>query len=75
MKGILTFNLPEDEMEFRMAQDGGKYKAVIQDLDEHMRSVVKHTEKPEEYKNACADMRTIMWDMVRDYGLEIWIES
>jgi len=42
MKAILQFTLPEEQEEFEAAQDGWKYRRIITDMDEHLRSIVKY---------------------------------
>ena len=42
MKGILEFNLPEEEEEFRAAQDGGAWKSLVWDLNEELRKWQKY---------------------------------
>ncbi len=42
MKGILEFDLPEDEAEMRYAQSGLEALLVLNDLDQECRSLVKH---------------------------------
>jgi hypothetical protein len=42
MKAILEFNLPEENSEFLMAQRGGDYFSYLWDLDQQLRSWLKH---------------------------------
>lgn len=42
MKGILEFTLPEDDENFRIAQDGWKWQSVVRGLDEYLRGKIKH---------------------------------
>ena len=42
MRGILEFDLPEDEAEMRYAQSGLDALLVLNDLDQECRSLVKH---------------------------------
>jgi len=42
MKSILEFDLPEEQEEFKMAVNGGKYISSIQNLDNYLRNMVKH---------------------------------
>ena len=42
MKGILKFDLPEDEAEMRYAQAGLDALLVLNDLDQECRSRLKH---------------------------------
>lgn len=45
MEGILKFTIPEEEVEFRMALDGPKYLNSLWDLDQWLRSEMKHNDK------------------------------
>jgi len=44
MKGILEFNLPEDQGEFEIACKGGKYFSALHELDNYLRSKIKYSE-------------------------------
>jgi len=41
MKGILEFDLRDDQKEFETACNAGKYKSLIWDLDQFLRNEVK----------------------------------
>jgi hypothetical protein len=45
MKGILEFDLRDDQKEFETACNAGKYKDLIWDLDQYLRSEIKYNEK------------------------------
>ena len=62
MKAILEFNLPEDEPEFRVAQDGSKWKSVALEFDQWLRNVIKHTEE----KPSPQEMRDKLRDIMND---------
>lgn len=47
MKAILEFNLPEESSEHQTAVDAAKWKGVLWDLDQWLRSQVKHGGKTE----------------------------
>ena len=42
MKATLTFDLPEDDREFRMATTGKSMHTVLRELDEWLRSKTKY---------------------------------
>ena len=42
MKATLEFILPEEEPEFRLAQNGGRYSSVLDDIYNIARSELKH---------------------------------
>jgi hypothetical protein len=45
MKGILSFNLPEETEDFKLAQDGWKYKAILEEVDNELRKMFKYEDK------------------------------
>ena len=45
MKGILEFDLRDDQKEFETACNAGKYKSLIWDLDQFLRKEIKYNEK------------------------------
>jgi hypothetical protein len=47
MKAQLTFKLPEEQEEFNDAVNGNAFKAVIWELDQYMRSQIKHNHLPD----------------------------
>ena len=47
MKAILEFNLPEEELEYKEANQGVHWHNLICDLDEHLRQSIKHDGKNE----------------------------
>lgn len=42
MKATLTFELPEEAAEHRLALDGSKWMAVCHELDQWLRRLAKH---------------------------------
>jgi hypothetical protein len=61
MKGILEFDLPEDEAEMRYAQSGLDALLVLNDLDQECRSRLKHG------AGAFADLDDKTIEAVRDW--------
>lgn len=45
MKGIIQYNLPEENEEFQTAINGSKYKLLIWDLDQYLRGEIKYNSK------------------------------
>ena len=64
----LTFNLPEEETEFRQAVNASSWQHVCWELDQHLRSAIKYadSETPEAVVNAL--------QLVREYLNEQRIE-
>lgn len=47
MRGILKFDLPEEERDFRLAIDAWKYRSIIAELRQWLREDAKHSETKE----------------------------
>jgi hypothetical protein len=47
-RAILTFNLPEDDSEFLLAKNGGKYYGILWEISQIMRKHWKYDEKMED---------------------------
>ena len=45
MKATLEFNLPEDQEEFRLANEGATWGSLVWELDDSLRDAIKHGTK------------------------------
>jgi hypothetical protein len=45
MKGILEFDLREDQNEFETAINADRFKSLIRELDQYLRSEIKYNDK------------------------------
>lgn len=62
MKGTLEFNLPEEQEEFEIAQNGGQYASIINDLDNYLRTKTKYGEKNVKVYQEIRDYLTSLTD-------------
>ena len=69
MKAQLTFNLPEDHEEFTDAVNGNAYKAVIFQIDQWMRSQIKHQEMIDECRMKLADARAELREIMNEHNV------
>jgi hypothetical protein len=75
MKAKLTFNLPDEESEFHDAINGNAYKAVIWELDQFLRSQLKHQEMPDEVSVKVLEIRKELHSILQDHLItmdQIW---
>lgn len=70
-KGVLSFDLPEEEQEFRIAQDAGQWQAVMMDILEHIRSQLKYQNLPDKKAAAYEEFRELIWNTLSDRGLKL----
>jgi len=68
MKGILEFDLRDDQKEFETAINADKYKSVIWELDQYLRSEIK-------YNNNLSNDTCKAFELIRDKIREELIEN
>lgn len=66
MRGILEFDLPEDQEDFELAQKSGHLSNVINELDTYLRNKVKYGELPEEQEKYYQEIRDKLWELQND---------
>ena len=69
-KGMLTFDLPEEEEDFRSAQEGSGWKYLILDILNHLRSEIKYASISEEKKAAYEEVRELIWNSIEERKLK-----
>lgn len=73
MRVRLDFELPEEESEYRDAINGAKYIAVLQNLDNHLRSIYKYGKEGSKVsEEAAEEIRSSLYDLAHDMGVCIW---
>jgi hypothetical protein len=77
-KVVIEFDSVEEDEELRAALDGHKYKNVIYELDQKLRSVCKYGaaiegtgEATEVEQDVCDKLRDIIREMLREDNLTI----
>lgn len=70
-KGTLVFTLPEEEVEFREAQESGAWKSLVLDVLNHLRAQTKHCELSDEKRAAYEEMSEMIWASIEDRGLKM----
>jgi hypothetical protein len=70
MEAILKFELPEEDPEFKLALMGSEYYSVLWDLDQHLRSDLKHNDSltDEEY-NKVKQLREKLHNLMSEHGV------
>jgi hypothetical protein len=69
--GILKFKLPEEQEEFKLAQEGGGWKGVCWDMFNAIRSKVKYGNLSPEVCEAYEELRAALSDALTERGLEL----
>ena len=68
MKAILEFDLPDDSAEHRLAIDGWKWHRVVTELDNRLRTIVKHGDCEE---ILASEFRKILHEELEEAGLSL----
>ena len=56
----LTFSLPDEEYEFKAAQQGREAKSILWDIDQRLRSLLKHGEPTEAEARLAEEIREMI---------------
>lgn len=72
-KGILEFELPEEDSEFDYARKGRCYSAAIFDLDQWLRNFTKHPpdDMPDAVHAAYEGVREQLRECMDDHGVSL----
>ena len=70
----LTFTLPDEQHLLDDALDGGKWRNVVEDIDNKLRGIVKYNTDghSEEYTRVTEEIRMYILDKLHDYKLSLF---
>ena len=73
MKAKLTFDLPEEQEEFREAFNGSKWRNVVWDMYQYLRSNFKYAsdDTHEEFVKAMYECRDRLFEIMQDNGVDL----
>ena len=71
MKAIREFNLPEEQEEYEMYQNAGKYYCILNDMYQELRGKVKYAQIEGDTLEAYNDMYEFLQNLVVDSGVDI----
>ena len=71
MRAILTFELPEDEDEFRAAINGMKWSLVAWNTDQAFRTALKYGHEHKTADEALEWARKTLRDIIGEYSLSL----
>jgi hypothetical protein len=67
----LTFTLPEEQEEFYLAAKGSEWRIIVEDLDAHLRSRLKHEDLSEDVHAALDRARTHLYELLEGRQLSL----
>lgn len=71
MKAVLEFQLPDEQEEFKLAQDGVLYSIVLHELDNYLRGKIKYEDLPEEIDKIYQEIRDKLHEFSNEHGVEV----
>jgi hypothetical protein len=73
MEAILKFNLPDDQEDFNIALDGGKWGLSMFQLDQWLRSQIKHppADMSDDTYKAFEDARDQLYEILNENQLRL----
>jgi hypothetical protein len=71
MKAILEFDLPEENAEHKLAVNAGNYYAVLWDIDQYLRSKLKHGDLKDEQYEVLEKTREELRDLMNTYNVTL----
>jgi vacuolar-type H+-ATPase catalytic subunit A/Vma1 len=68
MKAILEFNLPDDQVEFDLANNGRKFWSVLWELDQDLRAKTKYApdDLPQDKYDAYQEVRDKLYELMSE---------
>jgi hypothetical protein len=71
MTATLTFSLPEEQEEFARAVQGSDWRMIVEDLDAHLRSRLRHEDLSEDVHAALDRARTHLYELLEGRQLSL----
>jgi hypothetical protein len=70
-KYTLSFKLPEEQTEFRVACNGEKYLCALTEIDSWLREIVKYGSEDDQVLSAEL-VRDRLYEILREQGIELY---
>jgi len=68
-KGILQFDLPDEQEDFDLAVNAWKYSHVLYEIDQHLRSLVKYDAGGPVMADSADKIRDRLWQLLNEEGI------
>lgn len=70
-EAVLKYNLPEEESEFRLALDGGRYYIVLRELERFIGDQIKYKSHDRPIKESFESIRDKLYELSNKYDANI----
>ena len=71
MKATLEFDLPEETEEFETASNGWRYKSILCELDNYLRSKVKYEDLDDRDYALYEKIREQLWELIHNENVNL----
>jgi hypothetical protein len=72
MKATLEFNLPDDQVDFNDAVNGQRWRLMVWNFDQYLRSELKYNDKlSEEQYKVYEQVRDTLWQKMNEDNLSL----
>jgi hypothetical protein len=70
LKAILEFNLPEDRVEYDMANNASNYHNTLWEFDQKLRAIIKYDDKDFDQETA-QKIRDLLYEKMNENNINI----
>jgi len=70
-KAILEFKLPDDNFDYKCANNGYAFYSILCELDNFLRENLKYEHKYKDADEALQATRNVLWELLGDEGLNL----
>jgi len=73
MKAILEFNLPDDQQDYDLANNGLNFWRVLYELDQELRAKTKYAsdDLPQDKYDAYQEIRDMLYELMTDNNVSL----
>lgn len=71
-KATLTFNLPDEQYEYKCATNATAWKSIVYEMDMFLRNAVKYGHNYKTADEVFSEIRKKLYEYCNDEGLDPW---
>lgn len=71
-EAILKYRLPEENEEFKQAQNAWKYKQALEEIAEYLRQDLKYKELKGKERETIERISNYFYKSINEWGIELW---
>ena len=70
-KARIEYDLPEENWEYKCANNGSTFFIILSDIDNYLREKLKYGHKYKSVDETLEDIRRKFWELLNDKGLNL----